>query len=385
MPTDAITIAAVPDAHADVSATLAAACEKFPAKYWRDLENAPPAARYPRDFVVELERAGVMGAAIPEAFGGIGLPMSALGRVVETIHACGCNADTLAEQLALSALVARHGGERARREVLPRLAQAQARLQSLAIFEPGSGRDPARIATTATPCAGGYTIVGRKRWVRFADGTTLMIVVARTGPDPRALSLFLVDRADGADKIAIAPIDAMNNYGAAEVAFNGVVVAADCLIGRLDEGLSSLADLDTVRGLLAAAAARGCSRFFCAKGVAYANERVVFGSPIGKYQGIQFPLAQAYMETEGAALLLELAIALYDRGQPCFAEARMAQHMAVQAAWDTAEAAFTTHGGFAFAREYDVERKWREVRFMRNEAVSALQQVADTSLGAKAD
>lgn len=381
MMSDPIKIAAVPDAHSDICGTVEAACGKFPAKYWRDLESAPLTARYPEAFVAELEQAGILAVAVPEASGGIGLPMSAQARIVETVHASGCNGDALAEQLALSAMLVRHGADRLKDAILPLLAEAQVRLQSLALWEPGSGRSLERLATTAKPCAGGYVIKGRKRWVRFVDGTTLMVVAARTGDGVRAFSLFLVDRTAAGDKVVIAPTEAMNNYGAAEVAFNDLVVPAEYLIGQPNEGLSALDDADTVRGILAAAAARGCSRFFCDKGIRYANERVVFGNPIGKYQGIQFPLAQTYMETEGAALLLELAIALYDRGEPCFTEARMARHMAVQAAWDTADAAFTTHGGFAFAREYDVERKWREVRFMRNEAVTALQQVADISLG----
>lgn len=376
-----IKIAAVPEPHADVCATVEAICWKFPAKYWRELESAPLSARYPEAFFAELEQAGIAGASITEAFGGIGLAMSALARIIETVHASGCNADALTEQWALSVLLARHAGDHVQHAILPRLAEGKERLQTLAIWEPGSGRDPARIKATATPCPGGYSIDGRKRWARFADGTTLMMVAARTGSDGKAISMFLVDLADGRDQITIAPIDAMNNFGAAEVTFNGLVIPEASLIGSLNAGLACLDDLDTVRGILAAAAARGCSRFFCTKGVSYANERVVFGNPIGKYQGIQFPLAQTYIESEGAALLLELAIGLYDQGRPCFAEARMAHHMAVQAAWDTAEASFTTHGGFAFAREYDVERKWREVRFMRNEAVTALAQLGDDTLG----
>lgn len=381
MPNEAIKIAAVPDTHADVCATVEAVCEMFPAKYWRDLENAPLAARYPESFVAEMEQAGIMAAAIPEGFGGIGLPMSALARVVEAVHRSGCNADALAEQLALTALLVRHGSDSIRHAVLPRLAAGKDRLQSLAIWEPGSGRNPMRIKTSATKRAGGFIIEGRKRWVRFAGGRSLMMVAARTAAESQGLSLFLVDLESNRGNVAIEQTEAMNNYGAAEVTFKGAVVPEDHLVGRLSEGLGVLSDLDTVRGILTAAAARGCSRFFCSKGVKYANERVVFGNPIGKYQGIQFPLAQTYMEAEGAALLLELAISLYDRQLPCFAEARMAHHMAVQAAWDTAEAAFTTHGGFAFAREYDVERKWREVRVMRNEAVTALHQITDTSLG----
>lgn len=381
MTTKSIMVSAVPDTHEDVCNTVEAICKKFPGKYWRDLEDAPITERYPMAFVGELEQAGILGAAVTEDYGGIGLSMSALARVIETIHACGCTGDAVAEQLALTKLLARHGSETARREVLAAIADGSARLQSLAVWEPKTGRELELITMTARRTADGYVLDGRKRWVRFVDHATHMVVVARTAAGPDGLSLFLVDVSANRGKIVVAPTEAMNNYGGAEVTLTGVAAPEHYLIGALGKGSACLADLDTVRGILAAAAARGCSRFFCNKGVKYANERVVFGNPIGQYQGIQFPLAQTYMESEGAALLLGLAIAMFDRGEDCFAEARMAWHMAVQAAWDTADAAFTTHGGFAFAREYDVERKWREVRFMRNDAVTALQQVTDTSLG----
>lgn len=384
MTTPSIMVSAVPDAHEDICNTVEAICRKFPAKYWRNLEDAPLSERYPGQFVDELEQAGILGAGVGEEHGGVGLSMGALARVVETIHANGSNGDPVAEQFALMLLLASHGSQAARSEVLPAMAEGRARLQSLAVWERDSGRDLDRIATTAKKTADGYVIEGRKRWVRFAEHTTYMLVAARTAPGPRGLALFLVDLPTNRDRMTIQPTAAMNNYGASEVAFEGVMVPERHLVGPAGDAASCLDDLDTARGILAAAAGRGCSRFFCSKGVKYANERVVFGNPIGQYQGIQFPLAQTYMESEGAALLLDLAIALYDQGRDCYSEARMAWHMAVQAAWDTADAAFTTHGGFAFAREYDVERKWREVRFMRNDAVTALQQVADTSLGTSA-
>lgn len=373
-------IAIAQDGYADISRTIEAICEKFPGKYWRNLEDAPLAERYPQDFVAEMEQSGFLGAAVPEEHGGIGLPMAALTLIVETIHAAGCNADTVSEQLALTQLLVRHGGKAVCEKVLPRLTEGT-RMQSLALWEPASGRDQKRITTTAARVPDGFAITGKKRWVRFAGNSDLMIVVALTGGSDYALSLFLVDAGAQKDKLVIEPTAAMNNYGGCEVTFDHFVVPVDNLIGELNAGLDYLRSLEAISGILAAAAAAGYSRFFSSKGVAYANERVVFGNPIGKYQGIQFPLAQTYIESQGASLLREVAVALYDEGLDCHAEALIAQAMATQAAWDTADAAFTTHGGFAFAREYDVERKWREVRLMLNEATHALPKIAEQKLG----
>ena len=256
-----------------------------------------------------------------------------------------------------------------------------AKVQSVAIWEPASGQDTKKIQTSAKRVDGGFVLNGRKRWARFAGNSDLMLVVARTGERPDDLSLFLINLAADRNRLSVTPIAAMNNYGGTEVIFENFVVPADSLVGDFNGGLACLKGLEAIRGILAAAAAGGCSRFFSRKGVNYANERVVFGNPIGKYQGIQFPLAQSYMESEGAKLLMDLAIALYEAGRECHSEALIAQQMAAQAAWDTADAAFTTYGGFAFAREYDVERKWREVRLMLNEASNALPRFAEDALG----
>jgi len=366
--------------YSELSRTLESICESYPSKYWRDLEDAPVAERYPAAFVTALEQAGFLGAGLPEDHGGIGLPMGALARIVETIHAGGCNADAIAEQFALSLLIVRHGSDAMRSAILTRIAEGT-KLQTLAIWEPASGQDTKRIRTSATRRDGGFALNGKKRWARFADTSDLMLVVARTGEGPDNLSVFLADLAANRGQLSVTPIEAMNNYCGTEVTFENFIVPADSLVGELNGGLVCLKELEAINGILAAAAAGGCSRFFSRKGTNYANERVVFGNPIGKYQGIQFPLAQTYMESEGAKLLLDLAVALYEAGRECHSEALIAQHMAAQAAWDTADAAFTTHGGFAFAREYDVERKWREVRLMLNEASNALPRFAEDALG----
>jgi acyl-CoA dehydrogenase len=365
-------IPVAPEPYEEVRRTVDSICKAHPGKYWRELEDAPLAAHYPESFVTELEHAGFLAAGVPEAYGGIGLPIDALARIVETVHASGCNGDAISEQMALTELLIRHGSEEIRADILPRVAEGAIRLQSLAIWERNSGRTPTRIQATADKVAGGFVISGTKRWVRFADRSDTMLVVARTGEAPASLSIFLVDSRADRSRVTVSPIAAMNNFGGHEVRFDGLVVPEDRIVGELDQGLNCLVYLKTVSGIFAASAAAGYSRFFCRKGVDYANERVVFGNPIGKYQGIQFPLAQSYMESQGAPLLLQLATTLFKAGRPCHAEAMMAQYMAVQAAWESAEAAFTTHGGFAFAREYDIERAWREVRFMRNEAAASL-------------
>jgi acyl-CoA dehydrogenase len=378
--TESIEIRVGPNDDSEILRTLESICEGFPSKYWRDLEDAPVAERYPAAFVAALEQAGFLGAGLPEHHGGIGLPMGALARIVETIHAAGCNGDTLAEQFALSQLLVRHGSDAMRSAILPRIAEG-AKLQSLAIWEPASGQDTKRIQTSATRVDNGFALNGRKRWVRFPDTSDLMVIVARTGEEPDSLSLFVVDLAEKRDRLSVTPIAAMNSYGGTEMTFENVIVPTDSLVGVFNGGIICLKELEAVNGILAAAAAGGCSRFFTRKGVNYANERVVFGNPIGKYQGIQFPLAQSYMESEGAKLLLDLAVALYDAGRECHSEALIARQMGAQAAWDTADAVFTTHGGFAFAREYDIERKWREVRLMLNEASNALPRFAEEALG----
>lgn len=368
-----LTISSTGESEDDISRTIATICEGFSGKYWRDLEDAPLGERYPEAFVAAFERAGFLAAAVPEVYDGIGLPMSSLARIVETIHTNGCNGDAVAEQFTLTAFLCRHADEAVKAIVLPRIAAGKARLQSLAIWEPESGRQIDRITMAAATVDGGVSLSGTKRWVRFADRSDYGLVAAHVGEN---LSLLLVDFEEAGDSITVSPTVAMNNYGGAEVTFDAVFVPQ----GRVVGDAAALRDLEAIAAILAAAAAAGCSRFFSRKGTRYANERVVFGNPIGKYQGIQFPLAQCFMESEGAHLLLKMALAHYEEGEDYHGEAMMAQHLAVQAAWDSADTTFTTHGGFAFAREYDIERKWREVRFMRNEAAGALPRLAEQIL-----
>lgn len=383
MSQDTIRISALDNAdHAEISRSVEAICDGFPARYWRDLEDAAPEESYPEAFVLTMEEAGFLGPLIPEAHGGIDLPLSATARIVQTIHARGCSGAVFVAQCRLAELLARFGSDRQKQEVLPRIAAGELRLQSLAVSEGGAGDDLARIETSARRTDAGWVVNGRKRWVHFAGNTNLMLLAARTGDGAGQVSLFLVDmdRHRG-DAVRVEPIRTMNNVCGSEVVLQDLELASDSLVGDLHGAAACLEGVRALEAILVAASACGDSRFFSSKGIEYAKERVVFGNPIGKYQGIQFPLARTYVEGQGCELLLDLAIALYEAGQDCRGEAIMVQHMATQAAWETADAAFTTHGGFAFAREYDIERKWREVRAMRNAAAPALPYVAENVLG----
>jgi acyl-CoA dehydrogenase len=377
-----LTISATDDEYSDICQSVEAICERFPAKYWRGLEDAPLNARYPEDFVKTLEEAGFLSPLLPEDFDGIGLPLGAAAKIVETIHACGSNGAVFVAQNRLVQLLAKFAGEELKRSVLPRIASGAARLQSLAVFEPDAGDNIELMETRALKTGSGWIVNGRKRWVYYVDKSDLMLLAARTGDEPGDISLFLVDmEKHRGSAIQCELIDAMNNNGGAEIVLSNLELSEKSLVGSLNGARICLEGSQGVESILAAAAAYGDSQFFSRKGVNYANERVVFGNPIGKYQGIQFPLARSYIESQGAAVALKLAIALYEAGRDCRSEAIMAQHLAVNAAWETADAAFTTHGGFAFAREYDVERKWREVRAMRNAVAGALPHIAELVLG----
>jgi acyl-CoA dehydrogenase len=379
---ETLTIAVNGDEHRDICQSIEAICEQFPSKYWRDLEDAPMAERYPEDFVRTLEQSGFLSPMLSEDFDGVGLPIGAAAKIVETIHACGGSGGVFIAQNRLVQLLAKYASEEMKRSVLPRFAGGTARLQSLALFEPDSGDNIASMETRASKIDNGWVINGRKRWVYYVDKTDFMLLAARSGSKRDDISLFLVDMAKHrGNAIQSKLIDAMNNNGGAEVVLKDLRLGEDSLVGTVNDATTYLNDSQVVENILTAAAAGGDSRFFSRKGANYAKERVVFGNPIGKYQGIQFPLARTYVESQGAENVLKMAIVLYDGGHECRNEAVTALYLAVNAAWDTADAAFTTHGGFAFAREYDVERKWREVRAMRNAAASALPYVAEAVLG----
>lgn len=380
------TISVNGDDHRDICQSIEAVCERFPAKYWRDLEDAPVNARYPEDFVKTLEESGFMSALVPEDYDGVGLTLGAAAKIVETIHACGGNGGVFIAQNRLIQLIARYASEEMKQGILPGIASGSVRLQSLAVFEPGCGDNIDLMETRASKTDRGWVINGQKRWVHYADKSDFMLLAARTGVEPGQTSLFLVDlKKHLGSGIQLKFIDSMNNNGGAEIILKDLNLDEASIVGALNDGRACLEGSQTVESILGAAAAYGDTQFFSRKATNYAKERVVFGNPIGKYQGIQFPIARTYIESQGAEVTLQLALALWEAGLDCRSEAIMAQHLAANAAWDAADAAFTTHGGFAFAREYDIERKWREARATRNRVATALPYIAETVLGLSRD
>jgi acyl-CoA dehydrogenase len=381
-----VTIAVNGDEHRDICQSVEAVCEQFPAKYWRDLEDAPLDARFPEDFVKTLEESGFMSAMVPEDYDGVGLTLGAAAKIAETIHACGGNGSVFTAQNRLIQLIAKYASEEMKQRILPGIASGSIRLQCLAISEPECGDNADFMKTQASKSNGGWVINGQKRWVHYADKSDFMILAARTGVEPGQISLFLVDlKKHLGSGVQLKFINSMNNNGGAEIVLKGLELDKASVVGALNDGSVYLDGSQAVESILAAAAAYGDTQFFSRKATNYAKERVVFGNPIGKYQGIQFPIARTYIESQGAEVTLQLALALWEAGQECRSEAIMALHLAANAAWDTADAAFTTHGGFAFAREYDIERKWREARAMRNKVATALPYIAETVLGLSGD
>jgi acyl-CoA dehydrogenase len=348
----------------DVRAAVRGLCARFPAAYWRELEPD----RYPQEFVDALTRDGWLAALIPEEYGGAGLTLTAASVVLEEINASGGNAAACHAQMYTMGTLLRHGSEEQKRAYLPRIASGELRLQAFAVTEPTAGSDTTRIQTTAERTAGGYVIRGQKVWTSRALHSDLMLLLARTTPVDRVehkgdgLSVFLLDMKAAGERLAITPVATMVNHSTTEVFFDGVEIPADALVGEEGEGFRYILDGMNAERILIAAECVGDGRWFVDKAVAYASEREVFGRPIGANQGVQFPIARAYAAIRAADLVRYEAARLFDAGEPCGAEANMAKLLASEASWQAANACLDTHGGFGFAREYDVERKFRETR-----------------------
>ena len=352
-------------------------CADFPGEYWRGLEDQPVDGSYPTAFVKALTESGFLGALIPEEYGGAGLPIRAGAVILETIHETGCSAGAVHAQMYTMGTVLRHGSKDQKETYLPKIASGELRLQAFGVTEPTTGSDTTQLKTRAERDGNGYVVNGQKVWTSRALHSDLMLLLARTTPADQCerrsdgLSCFLIDlreaKGNGCD---IQPLDAMINHNTTEVFFDNLRIPASSLIGEEGKGFRYILDGMNAERILIAAEALGDCKFFLDKGVEYSKERVVFGHPIGQYQGIQFPFAKAYAESQGADIMARKAAALFDAGLPCGAEANMAKHLAADAVWACAEACFTTHGGFAFAREYDVERKWREARIFRTAPIS---------------
>jgi acyl-CoA dehydrogenase len=339
-------------------------CDAFPGEYWRGLEPD----RYPEEFVTALAEHGWLAALIPEEHGGAGLPLSAASVILEEICASGGNAGACHAQMYVMGTLLRHGSDEQKRQWLPRIASGDLRLQAFGVTEPTVGSDTTKIQTRARRTDDGWVVDGQKIWTSRALYSDLMILLARTTPldeverKTDGLSVFLVDMRDRGDQLVVKPIKTMMNHSTTEVFFDGLTLPEDALIGEVGKGFRYILDGMNAERILIAGECIGDGRFLIERAVRYANEREVFGRPIGANQGVQFPLAHAHMALESANLMRWKATWLYEQGLPCGAEANMAKYLASQASFQAANAAVDTHGGFGFAEEYDVERKFRETR-----------------------
>ena len=352
-------------------------CAKFPGEYWRGLEEEPVESSYPTAFIEAMTEAGYLAALIPEEYGGSGLPLRAGSVILETVNRCGGSAAAGHAQMYTMGTVLRHGTDAQKQHYLPRIASGDLRLQAFGVTEPTSGSDTTQIRTRAERTNEGYVLNGQKVWTSRALHSDLMLLIARTTPlaevekRHQGISTFLIDLQEARrNGCTIRPIDAMINHNTTEVFFDNVLVPHDALIGEEGKGFRYILDGMNAERCLTAAETIGNGHYFVEKASNYARERVVFGRPIGQNQGIQFPIAQAYAQLEAADLMVRKATALFEAGEPCGAEANMARLLSGEASWACAEACFTTHGGFAFAREYDIERKWREARLSRIAPIS---------------
>jgi acyl-CoA dehydrogenase len=356
----------VPAELREVRQGVRALCDRFPPEYWRALE--PDA--YPEEFVAALTRDGWLAALIPEQYGGAGLGLTAASVILEEINAAGGNAAACHAQMYTMGTLLRHGSEEQKQRLLPRIAAGEFRLQAFGITEPGAGSDTTSIRTTAELVDGRYIINGQKIWTSRALQSDLMLLLARTTPLDRVakktegLSTFVVDmkRALADGTMTIRPIRTLMNHATTEVFLNDVEVAADALVGEPGRGFRYILDGMNAERILIAAECIGDGRWFVEKAAAYASQRVVFGRQIGQNQGVQFPIARAYAAIEAADLVRYKAAWLFEQGEPCAAEANTAKLLASEASWQAANACLDTHGGFGFAAEYDVERKFRETR-----------------------
>jgi acyl-CoA dehydrogenase len=374
--------------HQQLKAAVAELCRGFPDSYWRDLDFK---RAYPEAFVQALTRAGYMATLIPEEYGGAGLGVAEAAVILEEIHRSGGNAAACHAQMYIMGTVLRHGSEAQKKKYLPAIAAGELRLQAFGVSEPTTGSDTTQIKTVALRQGNKYLVKGQKIWISRAEHSDLMLLIARTTPleqvkkRTEGLSALLVDLRHAAGHgLTIRPIRTMMNHATTEVFFDGVEVATENLIGEEGQGFRYLLDGLNAERILIAAECIGDGRWFLERACRYAKERVVFARPIGQNQGVQFPLARAYANVEAAALMVSHAARLFDGHQSCGAQANMAKLLAADASWESANAAVQTHGGFGFAEEYDIERKFRETRLYQVAPVSTnliLAYIAEHVLG----
>ena len=374
--------------HAEIRAGVRALCAEFPGPYFREVDER---RAYPEAFVEALTRAGWLAALIPAEYGGSGLSLTEASVILEEINRSGGNAGACHGQMYNMGTLLRHGSAEQKARYLPAIARGELRLQSMAVTEPGAGTDTTAIRTTATRHGDRYVVNGQKVWTSRVQHSDLMIVLVRTTPTAegskrsKGLSVFIVDLREAIGHgLTVRPIANMVNHETNELFLDGLEIPAENLIGSEGEGFRYILDgLNAERALIAAECI-GDGYWFIDKVARYASERVVFGRPIGKNQGVQFPIAEAYVELEAANLMRWKACELYDAGQPCGAEANMAKHLAAKASWEAANACLQFHGGFGFAADFDVERKFRETRLYQVAPISTnliLSYLAEHVLG----
>jgi acyl-CoA dehydrogenase len=362
------------DDYAEIRESVRRICADFPGAYWRELDEREA---YPSEFVKAMTEAGFLSALIPEEYGGAGLPLRAACVILEEIHACGGNASATHAQMYTMGTVLRHGSPEQKQRYLPHIASGELRLQAFGVTEPTSGTDTTKLKTRAVREGDHYVINGQKIWTSRALYSDLMLLLARTTPleqvtkKTEGLSVFLVDmRQAVGNGMTIRPIKAMINHNTTEVFFDNLRIPADSLIGQEGKGLRYIMDGLNAERILVSHESLGDAKWFIKTAVNYANERRVFDRPIGQNQGIQFPIAKAYAQTQAAELMLRKAAAMFEAGLPCGEYANLSKLLSAEAAWEAGEACMQTHGGFAYAREYDVERKWREARVQRTAPIS---------------
>ena len=358
----------------EIRDAVAALCAGFPGRYWREIDET---RAYPTEFVAALTAAGYLSVLIPEAYGGSGLRLGAAAAILEQIHFSGCNGAACHAQMYTMGTVLRHGSDAQKARWLPEIAGGRLRLQAFGVTEPSSGTDTLALRTTALLDGEIYRINGQKVWTSRAEHSDLLLLLARTAPPgagvkrTEGLSVFMVSLQDGAARgIDIRPIRTMMNHATTEIFFNNVAVPAQDRIGEEGLGFRYIIDGMNAERILIAAECIGDARWFIERAADYARTRVVFGRPIGQNQGIQFPLARCYAETQAASLMLDRAIGLYQAGENAGAEANMAKLLASEASWHAADMCVQTHGGYGFAAEYDIERKFRETRLYQVAPIS---------------
>jgi alkylation response protein AidB-like acyl-CoA dehydrogenase len=373
---------------APIREAVRALCADFPGEYWRRLDRERV---YPQEFVAALTKAGYLAALIPEEYGGSGLSLSAGVVIMEEIHASGCNGAACHAQMYTMGTLLRHGSAEQKARYLPDIACGRLRLQAFGVTEPASGTDTLSLRTTAVCKGDHYVVNGQKIWTSRAEHSDLLLLLARTTPREQAasrtagLSVFLVDMREAEGRgLTLRPIRTMMNHATTEVFFENMRVPAENLIGNEGEGFRYILSGMNAERILIAAECIGDAKWFIDKAVAYAGERVVFGRPIGQNQGVQFPIARCYMGMRAAELMVREAADRYEAGEECGAEANMAKQLAAEVSFAAADMCVQTHGGFGFAEEFDIERKFRETRLYTVAPISTnlvLSYIAEHVLG----